>query len=165
GDDAVRLDTTAAVLFYLLAFAVTSFGAWAVVMTLEHSEDKGLALEDYAGLGRKYPALALAMTVFMFSFTGVPPTIGFAGKLFLFRTVIDGGFVGLALLGVLTSLISAYYYLRVIVIMYMHEGKPKVHSEPWLKLTTAAAAIGTVALFIFSEPLFAWAAESVLRLF
>lgn len=165
GDDAVRLDTTASILFYLLAFAITSFGVWAVVLSLEQKEGKGLALEDYAGLGRKYPALALAMAIFMFSFTGVPPTIGFTGKLFLFRTVIDGGYIGLALLGVLTSLISAYYYLRVIVIMYMRDGKPKVHSDPWLKLTVSAAAIGTVALFLFSEPLFAWAAESVLRLF
>jgi NADH-quinone oxidoreductase subunit N len=165
GQDAVRLDTVAAALFYLLAFAVTSFGSWAVVIALERSEGKGLLLEDYAGLGRKYPALAAAMLVFMLSFTGVPPTLGFAGKFFLFRAVLEGGYVGLAVLGVLTSLISAYYYLRVVIIMYMHEGDPEARSELWLNLTTAATAIGTVVLFIFSTPLFEWASGAVLRLF
>lgn len=165
GDDSVRFDVTASILFYLLAFAVTSFGAWAVVLSLEHADDEGLNIQDYAGLGRKYPALAVPMAIFMFSFTGIPPTLGFAGKLFLFRTVIDAGYYSLAIIGVLTSLISAYYYLRVIVIMYMQDGNPVVHHEPMLKLTTLAASIGTVALFVFSEPLFAWAADSVLRLF
>jgi len=165
GRQSVYEDAVAAVLFYLLAFAVTSFGAWGVVIALERAEGKGLALEDYAGLGRKYPALALAMLVFMLSFTGVPPTLGFAGKFYLFRAVLEGGYVSLAVLGVLTSVISAYYYLRVVIIMYMQEGSPEVHSEPLLNLTTALAALGTVVLFFFSGPLFNWAAESVLLLF
>ncbi len=106
----------AAALFYLVAYALTSFGAWAVVIALEKAEGKGLEMDDYAGLARKYPLLAAAMTVFMLSFTGVPPTLGFVGKFYLFRTVIEGGYIGLALIGVLTSLVSAYYYLRVVVI-------------------------------------------------
>lgn len=165
GRQSVYEDAVAAVLFYLLAFAVTSFGAWGVVIALERAEGKGLALEDYAGLGKKYPGLALAMLVFMLSFTGVPPTLGFAGKFYLFRAVLEGGYVSLAVLGVLTSVISAYYYLRVVIIMYMHEGSPEVHSEPLLNLTTALAAVGTVVLFFFSGLLFNWAAESVLMLF
>ena len=165
GQDAARLDTVASALFYLVAFAVASFGSWAVVIALERGEGKGLALEDYAGLGRKYPALALAMAVFMLSFTGVPPTLGFAGKFFLFRAVLEAGFVGLAVLGVLTSLVSAYYYLRIVVIMYMQDGDPQVHREPLLDLTAAFTAIGTVVLFLFSAPLFDWAAAAVLRLF
>jgi NADH-quinone oxidoreductase subunit N len=124
-----------------------------------------LELSDYAGLADKYPALALAMAVFMFSFTGVPPTMGFAGKLFLFRTVIQGGFEGLAIIGVVTSVISAYYYLRVVVIMFMQKGRPKVYSEPILSFTTMAAAIGTVVLFLFAQPLFDLAAQAVMRLF
>jgi len=165
GQDAARLDAVASALFYLLAFALTSFGAWAVVIALERSEGKGLQLDDYAGLGSKYPALAAAMAVFMLSFTGVPPTLGFAGKFFLFRAVLNGGFVGLAILGVVTALISAYYYLRVVVIMYMRPGEPQAHSEPWLNLTAVGAAVGTVLLFVFSQPLFGWAADAVLRLF
>jgi NADH-quinone oxidoreductase subunit N len=164
GQPALSGDAVAAALFYLVAYAFTNFGAWAVVIALEQAEGKGLALEDYAGLGRKYPLLAAAMAVFMLSFTGVPPTLGFAGKLFVFRTVLEGGFIGLALIGVLTSLVSAYYYLRVVVVMYMQDGDPVVRSEPWLNAATLAAAVGTVALAIFASPLFEWAAQAVLRL-
>jgi NADH-quinone oxidoreductase subunit N len=155
----------ASALFYLLSYAVTSFGAWAVVISLEKAEGKGLQLTDFAGLGRKYPALAFAMLVFMLSLTGVPPTLGFMGKFFLFRTVIAADFIGLALIGVLTSLISAYYYLRILVIMYMQEGDPEVRKEPWLNLTTGVAAFGTVVLSIVAVPLFTWATEAVLKLF
>jgi NADH-quinone oxidoreductase subunit N len=165
GQETVYADAVAAVLFYLLTFAVTSFGAWGVVIALERAEGKGLALADYAGLGKKHPALALAMLVFMLSFTGVPPTLGFAGKFYLFKVVLEGGYVWLAIVGVLTSLISAYYYLRVVIIMYMQEGSPTVQKEPLLNLTTMLAALGTVVLFFVSEPLFSWAAESVLRMF
>jgi len=161
----VAPDAVASALFYLLAYAVTSFGAWAVVIALERVDYTGLALDDYAGLGRKHPALAAAMAIFMLSFTGVPPTLGFVGKFYLFRTALQGGFVGLAIIGVLTSLISAYYYLRVVVIMYMREGEPQIHSEPLLNLTAGATAIATVMLTFFSGPLFTWASQAVLKLF
>lgn len=165
GQKEVATDAVAAALFYLLSYAVTNFGAWAVVIALEKAEGKGLELDDYAGLGRKYPALAAAMLVFMLSFTGVPPTLGFIGKFFLFRTVVQAGFIWLAIIGVLTSLISAYYYLRVLVIMYMRDGEPEMHSDFLLKLTTGLTAVGTVVLSIFSVPLFNWASQAVLKLF
>jgi NADH-quinone oxidoreductase subunit N len=171
GQGEVVGDAVAAALFYLLAYALTSFAAWAVVIALEKEAGlepalgTGLALNDYAGLGRKHPALAAAMAVAMLSFTGVPPTLGFVGKFYLFRAVLEGGFVGLALIGVLTSLVSAYYYLRVVVIMYMQEGEPVVRRAPWLYLTAGAAAVGIVVLSIFSMPLFTWASQAVLTLF
>jgi NADH-quinone oxidoreductase subunit N len=165
GQEDVSTESVAAALFYLVAYGLTSFGAWAVVIALEKAENKGLALEDYAGLARKYPMLAAAMTVFMLSLTGVPPTLGFVGKFYLFRTVIDGGFIGLALIGVLTSLVSAYYYLRVVVYMYMREGEPQVTSERLVNWTAGVAAIATVVLSIFSGPLFYWASQAVLQLF
>ncbi len=155
----------ASALFYLLAYAFTNFGAWAVVIALEKAEGKGLELDDYAGLGSKYPALAAAMTIFMLSFIGVPPTLGFLGKFFLFSEVLKGGFVGLAIVGVITSLISAYYYLRVVVVMYMRAGEPSVRRDTWLYATTTLAAVGTVALSLYSQPLFAWASQAVLSLF
>ncbi len=158
-------DAVASALFYLLAYALTSFGAWAVVIALESADNLGLSLDDYAGLGRKHPLLAAAMAVFMLSFTGVPPTLGFVGKFYLFRTALEGGFIGLAIIGVLTSLVSAYYYLRVVVIMYMRDGEPQIHSEPLLNLTAGATAVATVMLTIFAGPLFAWASQAVLRLF
>jgi NADH-quinone oxidoreductase subunit N len=164
GQDAARFDVVAAALFYLLAFVLTSFGSWGVVIALEKAAGKGLAFKDYSGLGRGHPALALAMAIFMLSFTGVPPTLGFAGKFFLFRAVLEGGYVGLAIVGMLASLISAYYYLRLVVVMFMQTGAPKVQSERWLNLTTYGAALGTVVLFIFSEPLFDLAARALLHL-
>ncbi len=165
GQAEIAQDAVSAALFYLLAYAVTNFGAWGVVIALEKAEGKGLQLDDYAGLGRKYPALAAAMLVFMLSFTGVPPTLGFMGKFYLFRTVLQAGFVWLAIIGVLTSLISAYYYLRVLVIMYMRDGDPEVSSPVLLKLTTGLTAVGTVVLSIISAPLFQWASKAVLKMF
>jgi NADH-quinone oxidoreductase subunit N len=101
----------------------------------------------------------------MLSFTGVPPTLGFVGKFFLFRTVVEGGYIGLALIGVLTSLVSAYYYLRVVVVMYMREGEPEVRQELWLQLTAFVAALGVVLLSIFSSPLLNLATLAALKLF
>ena len=165
GNGAVSRDAVASGLFYLLAYGLTNFAAWAVVIALEQAEEKGLALDDYAGLGRKYPLLAAAMAVAMFSFTGVPPTLGFVGKFYLFRTVLDGGFVGLAIIGVLTSLVSAYYYLRIVIIMYMRDGDPQVRSEPWLYITAVGSAAAVVVLSIVSQPLIQWASQAVLNLF
>jgi NADH-quinone oxidoreductase subunit N len=162
GQPGVSADAVASALFYLLAYAFTSFGAWAVVILLEREEGQGLELKDFAGLGRKHPALAAAMTVFMLSFTGVPPTLGFLGKFFLFRTVIEGGYIGLAIIGVLTSLVSAYYYLRVVVIMYMQEGEPQVSPADWVRLTALSSAVLVVALSIFASPLFDWATKAVM---
>lgn len=165
GQPKVVATSVAAGLFYLVSYALTNFGAWAVVIALEKSEGKGLEITDYAGLGRKYPALAAAMTVFMLSLTGIPPTLGFVGKFYLFRAVINGQFYLLAVIGVLTTLISAYYYLRVVVTMYMREGDPVTTSEPWLNLTWAVSAVLTVFVSLVPAPLFDWASQAVLKLF
>jgi NADH-quinone oxidoreductase subunit N len=164
-DPKIASTAVAAGLFYLVAYAVTNFGAWGVVIALEKKEGKGLAIEDYAGLGKKYPALAAAMTVFVLSLIGFPPTLGMVGKFYLFRSVIDGGFIGLAIIGVVTSLISAYYYLRVVVNMYMKEGDPETERETWLVFTTGAMAVITVVVSLTPQFLFAWASEAVLKLF
>jgi NADH-quinone oxidoreductase subunit N len=165
GQPKVVSTSIAAGLFYLVSYALTNFGAWAVVIALEKTEGKGLEITDYAGLGRKYPALAAAMTVFMLSLTGIPPTLGFVGKFYLFRAVINGQFYLLAVIGVLTTLISAYYYLRVVVTMYMREGDPETTSEPWLNLTWAMSALLTVLVSLVPAPLFDWASQAVLKLF
>jgi NADH-quinone oxidoreductase subunit N len=165
GNPDVAPVSIAAGLFYLVAYAVTNFGAWGVVIALEQKEDKGLEITDYAGLGRKYPALAAAMTIFMLSLTGFPPTLGLVGKFYLFRAVLSGGYVGLAIIGVLTSLISAYYYLRVVVTMYMQEGEPETEREFWLGFATAGTALVTVIVSLVPGGLFAWASQAVLKLF
>ena len=162
GNQAVNSDTVSAALFYLVAYALTSFGAWAVVIALEKAEGKGLELDDYAGLSRKYPLLAACMAVFMLSFVGVPPTLGFMGKFYLFRTVIEGGYLGLALIGVFTSLISAYYYLRVIVTMYMREGEPEASKGFWVQFTAAFMAVLVVVLTLVAQPLLSLASQAVM---
>jgi len=165
GNSEVASVSVAAGLFYLVSYAITNFGTWGVVIALEKAEGKGLEIKDYAGLGRKYPALAVAMTIFMLSLIGLPPTIGLVGKFYLFRAVMAGGFTGLAIIGVLTSLISAYYYLRVVVTMYMQEGDPERSRESFLDLTTAFTAIVTVLVSLVPQYLFAWASSAVLKLF
>jgi NADH-quinone oxidoreductase subunit N len=161
----VSQDAIASALFYLVTYAITSFGSWAVVIALEKAEGKGLEIADFAGLGRRRPVMAAAMTIFMLSLTGMPPTLGLVGKFYLFRTAIEGGFIGLAVIGVLTSLVSAYYYLRVVVTMYMQPGEPETSREPWLDLTWAAAALGTVVLSFLPVALFAWASGAGIKLF
>jgi NADH-quinone oxidoreductase subunit N len=165
GQASVVGTSVAAGLFYLVSYALSNFGAWAVVIALEKAEGKGLEIADYAGLGKARPALAAAMAVFMLSLTGIPPTLGFVGKFYLFRAAIEGQYYLLAIIGVVTSLISAYYYLRVVVTMYMREGEPQTTSEPWLNLTWGVAAILTVVVSLFPNALFGWATRAVFRLF
>lgn len=163
GNEKVAPTAVAAGLFYLAAYAISNFGSWGVVITLEKSEGRGLEINDYAGLAKKYPALALAMTVFMLSLIGFPPTLGMVGKFYLFRSAITGGFPGLALIGVVTSLISAYYYLRIVVNMYMKDGDPEIEREPWLGFTTSVTAIATVFISFVPQFLFMLAYTAVLR--
>jgi NADH-quinone oxidoreductase subunit N len=166
GDPAVRALSVSSGLFYLVAYTFASFGAWGVVIMLEKTADKkGLQIEDYAGLGRKYPALAAAMAVFMLSFIGLPPTLGLVGKVYLFSAVMQGGFYWLAIIGVLTSLISAFYYLRVVVTMYMRDGKPEVIRERWLEITIGATAVITVVVSLVPQTLFDWASQAILKIF
>jgi NADH-quinone oxidoreductase subunit N len=165
GNPDVRNISVAAGLFYLVSYAITNFGAWAVVISLETKAGKGLTLDDYSGLAKKHPALAAAMTVFILSLIGFPPTLGMVGKFYLFRAVLSGGFTWLAIIGVVTSLISAFYYLRVVVNMYMREGDPATERETWLDLSTGATAVLTIVLSLVPGFLFAWASAAVLKLF
>lgn len=148
-DPAMRGQAVASTLFYAAAYALASFGAWAVVAALEKTEGRGLLLEDYAGLGRKYPWLAASLVVFMFSYAGVPLTMGFWGKFYLFRTAVEGGYIWLAAIGLLTSVVAAYYYLRVIVTMYMRTGEPEARSDTWLNVLAIGMALAVVGLAFF----------------
>jgi NADH-quinone oxidoreductase subunit N len=142
-------DGITAVLVYLIVYGITSFGTWAIVIQLEKKNDEGLALSDYAGLGKSAPLMAVAMLCFMLSFTGLPLSIGLLGKLFLFRTAIAGGYFVLAGIGLLTSLISAFYYLRLVMIMFMQPGEAKLATDIWPKLITIVAALLVVGLALF----------------
>ncbi len=164
GNGQVLSDAVSSALFFLVGYGLTSIGAWAVVIALEQAEGKGLELSDFAGLGRKYPWLALAMMIFMLSFTGVPLTLGFWGKFFLFRTAILGGYTSLAIIGLVTSVISAYYYLKVVVIMYMHSGEPAAVEDVWVRFTAIVTAVAVLIFGIIPGPLLTMAAQALLRL-
>lgn len=155
-------EASRAAVFYLLAYAATNLGAWGVVLAVERAEGRGLEVDEYSGLASRRPGLALAMAVFMFSLTGVPPTAGFLAKFYLFQVVIDAGLIWLALVGVITSLISAYYYLRVVVVMYMRPGEPETRRERWLDASVAAAGLVTVVLGILPGPAVAFAQQAAL---
>lgn len=150
---AVAPEAVRSALFYLLAYLATNVGAWGVVVMLEKAEGRGLELSDYAGLAWRYPVLAAAMAVFMLSLIGVPPTAGFVGKLYVFRAAISADLFGLAIVGVLTSVVSAYYYLRVVVMMYMQEGQVEIRREFWLGSAVAVTALATLLVGLFPGPL------------
>src|SRR5213596_1102178 len=112
---------TSAALFYLLAYAVMNLGAFAVVTVLSRTDDKMVNITQYAGLASRRPGLAAILSLFLLSLAGVPGTAGFAGKFFIFRAAVESRLVWLAIIGVITTVISFYYYLYVIVQMYMRE--------------------------------------------
>jgi NADH-quinone oxidoreductase subunit N len=109
------------ILFYSAAYAVTNLGAFAALCVLGRGREDDTRVADYAGLARRRPLAAAAMGIFLFSLAGIPPTAGFAGKFYIFYAAVATGHTALAIIGVLSSLLSVYYYLRVIVAMYMQE--------------------------------------------
>jgi NADH-quinone oxidoreductase subunit N len=110
-----------AILFYLLTYAITSIGAFGVTALVATRGAASDDLSDYAGLARRQPLLAMVMTVFLLSLGGFPPTAGFIGKWYLFSAAVNAGDYGLAIIGVLASVVSVYFYLRVVVMMYMSD--------------------------------------------
>jgi NADH-quinone oxidoreductase subunit N len=135
------------VLFYTFAYTVTNLGAFAVVLALRRRGEEVLELDDYAGLGFKYPVLGALMSLFMLSLAGIPPTVGFLGKLYLFTAAIETGrLTWLVVLGVLTSVVSVYYYLRVIVMMYMAPAEVKTEETQLARSGYLYAALGLTGL-------------------
>jgi NADH-quinone oxidoreductase subunit N len=146
-------------LFYLLAYSFMTLGAFAVVISLTDKEHPRESYGDFAGLGFKRPFLAMAMSLFMLSLAGFPPLAGFTGKFYMFRSAVMSGHVILAVIGVLNSLLSVIYYLRVIVAMYMEEGGAEGKSfgqSPYLYIAVALAVAGTLYLGILPAQALEW---------
>ncbi len=110
-----------ATLVYLFIYALMNLGAFGVIIAMSREGDQGVDVQDFSGIARERPLYALAMAVFMFSLAGIPPTAGFIGKWYVFSAAVRAGYVWLAVIGVLMSAVSAYFYLRVLVVMYMRE--------------------------------------------
>jgi NADH-quinone oxidoreductase subunit N len=156
----------AAVLFYILAYAIMNIGAFTVVALMARAGEQHVKIDDYAGVGFKQPILSASLSIFLLSMAGIPLTAGFAGKFFIFRAAIQSHLVWLAIFGVLNSAISVYYYLRIIVMMYMTEPTEEVVRVP-VPLSTAIvlsfSLYGIFHLGIYPDLLLNLAKRSVLN--
>src|SRR5947199_7611081 len=157
---------SSAALFYLLAYSLMNLVAFAIVTILSRSEDKTVNVTAYAGLGANRPGLAAVLSLFLRSLAGVPGTAGFAGKFFIFRAAVESRLVGLAIIGVITTVVSFYYYLYVIVQMYMrepHDEFSDVRLDGSLKFALMISASGTVYLGLLPTRVLDWTATAALN--
>ncbi len=160
----------AALMYYLVAYGFMNLGAFGVLVALSQQgspDEQNEELSDYNGLGFRYPALGMAMAIFMLSLTGVPPLVGFTGKFYVFSAAVKAGYIWLAVIGVLNSAVSAYYYIRVIVHMYMQDSEHSLDIQALRPALTAAiviAAAGTILLGLFPSASVSLARESFLSL-
>jgi NADH-quinone oxidoreductase subunit N len=158
----------AAILFYLLAYAVTNVAAFGVIAMLGTRARDNDSLRDFAGLWQTHAGLAALMTVSLLSLGGFPPTAGFIGKWYIFSAAVSAGYFGLAIIGVLTSVISVFFYLRVVVMMYMAEREGGVALDPVSTAGMAALTVAIVAIFylgILPTQVLNLAAESIATIF
>ena len=158
----------AAILFYLATYALTNVAAFGVVALIATPERPGGDVRDFHGLWHTRPALAALMTVFLLSLGGFPPTAGFIGKWYIFSAAVQEGYYGLAIIGVLSSVVSVFYYLRIVVMMYMADGKAEFEApRPSLVGMTALglAAVGIFYLGVLPSRVIEIAAQSVQMIF
>lgn len=142
--------------FYLLGYSIMTFGAIAIVALFEKNENTVLHVDDMAGFAKQRPFMAFAFTVFLLSLAGIPPTIGFFGKFYIFTAAVGEGLLFLALWGMLNSVVSAYYYLRPIVVMYMKDSNLSSQNKQLnaTKLAIIFSVILVLTLGVFSDFLF-----------
>jgi NADH-quinone oxidoreductase subunit N len=147
-----------AVAFYLVAYALMTLGAFGVVLMVARSGEEADQVADLTGLAWRSPPLAAAMALFMISLAGLPPTAGFFAKFYVFAAALDAGQTALAVIGVLTSVVSAYFYLRVVYTMFTGEPHPNVAFVGgwWVRAALLVSATGVLAVGIFPAPLTAF---------
>lgn len=152
------------VIFYLLSYALMTLGAFAIACMLEKSDSSIVNVDDLAGFAKQRPVLALCLTIFLLSLAGIPPTLGFFGKFYLFNAAIGEGLIWLAVWGMINSVIGVYYYLRPIVVMYMKEGEAEIagHSLNATTVTAIVMALAIVVMGFVSGPIFAAVERSLL---
>ncbi|MBI2827785.1 MAG: NADH-quinone oxidoreductase subunit N [Acidobacteria bacterium] len=139
----------AAILFYLLAYAVTNLAAFGVIALLGARDDANDELRDYTGLWHTRPAVAALMTVCLLSLGGLPPTAGFIGKWYVFSAAVSAGYYGLAIIGVLTSVVSVFFYLRVVVMMYMADRGPALAVPARVSGVGMAALVASIVVIFY----------------
>lgn len=158
----------ASLLFYLAAYAVTNVGAFGVIALLGSRSHDNDQLRDYAGLAQSHPWLAGLMTVFLLSLGGFPPTAGFIAKWYVFSAAVAAGYYGLAVIGVLSSVVSVYFYLRIVVMMYMSDRDARPVPPPVSTIAMAglvASVLAVLYLGVLPAQLIAWAEQSISTIF
>jgi NADH-quinone oxidoreductase subunit N len=157
-----------AVLFYLVIYTVMNLLAFSIVLSFSRAGDMHVYLKDYAGLARTAPFAAAALSLALISLAGIPLTGGFMGKFYLFSAAIERGFVGLAVIGVLNSVVSVFYYFRLMIFMYMKEPDkeaPEPESISWpVRAIIALGIMAVLFLGVYPAPILALAARSALAL-
>jgi NADH-quinone oxidoreductase subunit N len=151
-------------MYYLLAYTLMNLGAFGVVILVGRKKDSYLSIYDYAGLGAQHPVLAAAMALFMFALAGIPPTAGFVGKFYIFSAAVKAGFIWLAIIGVMNSVVSVYYYLRITVLMYMKPAEADlgpVNFSPTVTATVVITAAGVLLIGVFPGFIYNLAMNSV----
>ncbi len=157
-----------AVLFYLLTYAITNIGAFGVIALIETTDRKNDQVSDYAGLWSERPVLAALMTIFLLSLGGFPPMAGFIAKWYVFSAAVKAGYTGLAIIGVLTSVISVFFYLRVVVMMYMTPTDTPVQFPAVPKIAGLTLIVSAILIFylgILPTRVLDWAAASISSIF
>ncbi|HEX9759867.1 MAG TPA: NADH-quinone oxidoreductase subunit N [Candidatus Acidoferrales bacterium] len=157
----------AAVLFYLAAYALMKLGAFTIVAHLGGAGERRVEIEDYAGLGWQHPAVAFCLSVYLMSLMGLPLTAGFLGKVYLLDAALKSDLVWLVVMAVINTLISAYYYLRVVRVMYFSEPRaewPPVPVPLAVGVVLLLTAAGTLYLGIFPSDVMNWAAQAAASL-
>jgi NADH-quinone oxidoreductase subunit N len=155
---------TSGILFYLMAYAFMNIGAFTCVILLGKKGEENTLINDYAGIGFKYPLLAASMTIFLLSMAGIPPLAGFMAKFYVFSAAVKGKFYWLAILGVLNSAVSVYYYLRVTVLMYFRESEREITGlqfSPASVIALILSVIGTLYMGIFPANVLSFAQKSI----
>jgi len=153
----------ASVMLYVCIYALMNMGAFGVVIMLRKAGERGEEIGDFAGLGKTNRTAAFLMLIFMFSLTGIPPMAGFVGKFYIFKSAVQAGLVWLAVVGVLFSAISAYFYLRIIMIMYMKEpkGSFELTTSPSLALALAISVTAVIVIGVYPTNLLNFARASI----
>ncbi|MCE9507376.1 MAG: NADH-quinone oxidoreductase subunit NuoN [Alphaproteobacteria bacterium] len=156
------------IVIYITIYMVMSIGAFCIVLMMKQKDKMVENISDLSGLAKQQPLLALAMSVMMFSMAGIPPLAGFFGKLFIFQSAINAGLYTLAVIGVLTSVVAAYYYIRIIKVMYFENAEEELDkaADTGLNLILTAASLAVVFFILLPSPLLASAgaaAQSLIK--
>ena len=155
----------AAAMSYLFIYLFMNMGAFAILILLSGAEPGRESIESCKGLAARHPLLALSMLIFMFSLTGIPPTGGFTGKFYLFQTALAAGYTWAVVAGAIFSAVSAYFYLRIIRLMYMNEapvGPMVIETSKGMLVVLGIAVAGVLYFGIAPGTLFNWAQGALL---